>query len=257
MPNYEPIAYFTTESKELYELPSQGSLRSLRGSICLAKGMNHALEDLKDFDYIWVLFDFHLSKGWKHKVFPPRGNKKISTFATRSPHRPNPIGLSCLRLLEVKSNTLIVEGHDLIDQTPVLDIKPYIPFADAFPDARSGWLEEVESHEHFSIHWTELAQKQIHWLEQHSQWQIKRLSSEILSAGIRPDRDRITALDDAHFELACKSWRLQVSESSEDEISIIAIYSGYTDETLATEIDSRWNDMDEHRQFNAINWNQI
>ena len=257
MANYEPIAYFTTESKELYELPSQGSLRSLHGSISLPKDMAHALEDLKDFDYIWVLFDFHLSQGWKNKVLPPRGNKKISTFATRSPHRPNPIGLSCLRLIDVINSTLIVEGHDLIDQTPVLDIKPYIPFADSFPEARSGWLEEVENHQHFSIHWSELAQKQINWLEQHSQWQIKRLSSEILSAGIRTERDRINALDEPYFELACKSWRLKISKTAEHEISILAIYSGYTDQVLATEVDSRWNDMNEHRQFNTINWDQL
>ena len=254
MANYEAIAFFSTESKELYELPSQGSLRQLQGSITFPKEMTHALEDLKDFDYIWVLFDFHLSKGWKNKVLPPRGDKKISTFATRSPHRPNSIGLSCIRLLEVKNNILIVEGHDLIDQTPVLDVKPYIPFADAFPNARAGWLEKLEDHQHYALNWSELAQEQINWLEANSQWQIKRLSSEILSAGIRPERDRIRPLDENYFELACKSWRLKFTKSAEQEITITHIYSGYSDEILSQDADSRWNDMNEHRKFNSINW---
>jgi tRNA-Thr(GGU) m(6)t(6)A37 methyltransferase TsaA len=103
-----------------------------------------ALRDLEGFEYIWVIAWLHLNEDWTPTVIPPRGPKvRRGLFATRSPHRPNPIGLSALRLLKVEGRTLHVRGIDLIDGTPVLDVKPYVPYADAFPNAREGWLETI------------------------------------------------------------------------------------------------------------------
>lgn len=105
-----------------------------------------ALKGLEEFSHCWVIFAFHLNEGWNPQVRPPRGpRKKQGIFATRSPHRPNPIGLSCLNItkVEVEKRIIHVHGVDLIDGTPVLDIKPYVPYADCVQDAKAGWLDKL------------------------------------------------------------------------------------------------------------------
>lgn len=111
-----------------------------------------ALRGLEDFDYLWLLWRFHRAErdGWNPTVRPPRlgGNRRVGVFATRSPFRPNPIGLSAVRLLAVETTpdlgpVLLLSGADLMDGTPILDIKPYIPYTDAHPDARSGFAPEA------------------------------------------------------------------------------------------------------------------
>ena len=104
-----------------------------------------ALKDLEGFDYIWVIAWLHLNKNWNPTVTPPRGPRvKRGTLATRAPHRPNPIGLSAIHLLKIEHNILHVEGIDLLDQTPILDIKPYVAYCDAFPQAHCGYVTEME-----------------------------------------------------------------------------------------------------------------
>jgi tRNA-Thr(GGU) m(6)t(6)A37 methyltransferase TsaA len=104
-----------------------------------------ALSDLEGMDYLWVIALLHLNKGFRARVQPPRGPRvKRGLLSTRSPHRPNPIGLSAARLVGVEGSTLRFASLDLLDGTPVLDIKPYVPYADAFPNARAGWIEEID-----------------------------------------------------------------------------------------------------------------
>jgi tRNA-Thr(GGU) m(6)t(6)A37 methyltransferase TsaA len=120
----------------LGDLPAAARIELLPQS-----GFEQALTGLADFDYIWVLAWLHLTHSWGPMVMPPRGPRvKQGLFATRTPNRPNPIGLSALRLERVEGLTLHVRGIDLLDGTPVLDIKPYVPYADAFQDAKAGWL---------------------------------------------------------------------------------------------------------------------
>ena len=105
-----------------------------------------ALRDLAGFERVWLVFVFHLSEGWAPLVQPPRGPKgKRGVLATRSPHRPNPLGLSCVELVAVEGRPLHLRGVDLLDGTPVLDVKPYVPYADAFPEARAGWIDAVDA----------------------------------------------------------------------------------------------------------------
>lgn len=147
------IGHVRSPYKERFGTPRQPTVteqtledRALDATIELLPGRNfeQALSDLAGFDYIWVLTWLHLNENWKPTVIPPRGPKvRRGLFATRSPHRPNPIGLSALRLLRVEGRVLHVRGIDLLDGTPVLDIKPYVPYADAFPGARAGWLDEI------------------------------------------------------------------------------------------------------------------
>jgi tRNA (adenine37-N6)-methyltransferase len=103
-----------------------------------------ALIDLVGIDRIWVLSWLHRGGTWSARVRPPRGTRAPrGVFATRSPDRPNPIGLSALRLVGIEGCSLHVLGIDLIDGTPILDVKPYVPYADAFPDARAGWIDAI------------------------------------------------------------------------------------------------------------------
>jgi tRNA (adenine37-N6)-methyltransferase len=104
-----------------------------------------ALQDLAGFDRIWLIFAFHLSEGWKSSVKPPRGGPKRGVLATRSPHRPNSLGLSAVELVTIEGRRLHLRGLDLLDGTPVLDIKPYVPYADAFPHAKAGWIDELDA----------------------------------------------------------------------------------------------------------------
>ena len=104
--------------------------------------LSDALVGLEGFSHIWIIFVFHqnTNKGIKTKVHPPRmEGEKIGLYATRTPHRPNPIGLSVVRLEKIEGGTIYVSGVDLVDGTPVLDVKPYLPSADSLPDARVGW----------------------------------------------------------------------------------------------------------------------
>lgn len=103
-----------------------------------------ALRDIEGFDRIWLVTYLHLNPKWGPLVRPPRGGIRRGVLATRSPHHPNPIGLSAVELIGREGARLIVQGLDLIDGTPVLDIKPYVPYCDAFPDSSAGWVDALE-----------------------------------------------------------------------------------------------------------------
>jgi len=102
-----------------------------------------ALADLESFGRLWVIALFDRSSGFAAKVKPPRGGPKRGVLATRAPNRPSQIALSCVRVLavDVAAGRVRVQGIDLLDGTPILDLKPYLPMLDAFPDAGHGWLE--------------------------------------------------------------------------------------------------------------------
>jgi len=149
----EPIAYIKTDFKEKFGIPRQsGRVPEAIGKIeFLQKYRNKdALRGLEEFSHIWIIFDFSLAhkEEWSPTVRPPRlgGNKRVGVFATRSPFRPNNIGLSSVQLLEVDGDALIVAGVDLLDGTPVYDIKPYIPYTDCHVDAKGGFADENQNH---------------------------------------------------------------------------------------------------------------
>ena len=143
-----PVARVVSGFTERHGTPRQPGMRGPKeegdgvGQIVL---LDHivceALTDLAGFDRIWLVSFMHLNgPRIKPMVKPPRGGPKRGVFATRAPHRPNPLALSCVELLAVNGRVLEVRGLDLIDGTPVLDIKPYIADFDAWPDAAQGWL---------------------------------------------------------------------------------------------------------------------
>ena len=149
----KPIAYIKSDFKEKFGIPRQsGRAPSLTAEIVFLEeyGVEEAFREIEGFSHLWVIFDFSLAhrEEFSPTVRPPRlgGNERVGVFASRSPFRPNPLGLSCVKLEEVKKGkngvVLVVSGADLLDGTPVLDIKPYLPFADCIQDASSGYAGE-------------------------------------------------------------------------------------------------------------------
>ena len=146
----EVIARIHNDFPTKFGLPRQAGLApSLRSKIVFepAYRIAEALRGLEDFTYIWLIWGFSASEGWNPTVRPPRlgGNVRMGVFATRSPFRPNPIGLSSVRLESIEKDgdngqVLIVSGADLMDGTPIYDIKPYLPGVDAHPDAADGFV---------------------------------------------------------------------------------------------------------------------
>lgn len=113
------------------------------GVLEIAAEYRAALADLDSFERLWILFLFDRSAGWAARVKPPRGGPKRGVFATRAPNRPSQIGLTAVVVngVDVAGGEVRVRGIDLLDETPILDLKPYLPMVDAWPDAGHGWLE--------------------------------------------------------------------------------------------------------------------
>ncbi|MBN2662759.1 MAG: tRNA (N6-threonylcarbamoyladenosine(37)-N6)-methyltransferase TrmO [Bacteroidales bacterium] len=128
---YQPIGYFVSEFTKNTGAPRQGILMpETKGQILLKEEYVEGLAELSDFEYIWVIFDFNQAKGWENIVRPPESKHTFGIFATRSPRRPNPIGLSLVKLDSIQNNILFVSGVDIFNGTPILDIKPYLPSVD-------------------------------------------------------------------------------------------------------------------------------
>lgn len=154
----KPIAYIRTDFKDKFGVPRQSNrVPSLVGRVVFLPPYRNpdAIRAITEFSHLWLLFDFSLAHRdtWSPTVRPPRlgGNRKVGVFASRSPFRPNPIGLSSVRLLRVEhtegeGDVLVVSGADLVDMTPIVDIKPYIPASDCHPDAVGGYADRENGH---------------------------------------------------------------------------------------------------------------
>ena len=150
------IAHIRTDLPEKFGVPRQsGLVPQLQGTIVFEPDYRNpdALRGLESFSHLWLIFRFHRAEreGWSPTVRPPRlgGNRRMGVFATRSPFRPNNLGLSCVKLEGVRQEeklgpVLDVSGADLVDGTPILDIKPYLPYADCHPEATGGFTDPLE-----------------------------------------------------------------------------------------------------------------
>ena len=150
---FRPIAYIRNDLPTKFGVPRQSNVApSLISTVEFTKEFSDdaCIKGIDGFDWIWLIWVFSefYQKEWTPTVRPPRtgGNVRYGVFATRAPHRPNPIGISCVRLLEIRKEkgkvSLIVQGADMMDGTPILDIKPYIKYAESHPEAKSGFIDE-------------------------------------------------------------------------------------------------------------------
>lgn len=142
-----PIGWIRSPYREHAGTPVQPPFGDQATEIEIDETYRDALADLDGFDWIWVITWLDRAKPWRPLVVPYRDTVERGLFATRAPSRPNPIGLSCVRLLSIdfESGILHLESADFLDGTPVLDLKPYIPRVDAFPDAGAGWFDVSET----------------------------------------------------------------------------------------------------------------
>ena len=148
----EPVAHIRTDFPGKFGIPRQsGIVEELEGIIEFEKGYSdrEARRGIEGFSHLWLIWGFSENEGWSPTVRPPRlgGNERRGVFATRSPFRPNGLGLSCVKLLRVEDSgsgmpKLIVAGADMVDGTPIYDIKPYVPYTDCRADAGAGFAPD-------------------------------------------------------------------------------------------------------------------
>jgi tRNA-Thr(GGU) m(6)t(6)A37 methyltransferase TsaA len=139
-----PIGMIHTPFKELENMPIQPSgAAGVRGTVEVFPEFSDGLKDLDGFSHLILLYHFHESRGYKLIVTPFLDSERRGLFATRAPKRPNPIGLSIVRLVQIRGSSLEIENVDILDATPLLDIKPYVPEFDRQENCRTGWLEKA------------------------------------------------------------------------------------------------------------------
>ena len=249
-----PIGVVHSPFREKREAPRQPAASEARGTIELFRdsGFEHALSDLERWSHLWVLFWFHLNEGFRPKVLPPRSARRRGVFSTRSPHRPNPIGLSAVKLERVNGLVLEVSGLDMLDETPVLDLKPYVAYTDAIGDANGGWLSgALDPVAPFSVEFSDGARAELAYLLETWGIDLDDPIQKILSLGpqahpyrrIRRERSAPNASET--FVLAVKEWRARfVVDGS--RISVLGIRYGYRPREL---VENRDVALDAQRAF--------
>lgn len=141
--NYRPIGKIRSSFKDPEGTPIQPTVNNTsQGKVILKTEFQEGLKDLEDFSHIILLYHCHKSGEYKLTIKPFMEDKEHGIFSIRAPSRPNSIGLSIVKLREIKDNILYVDGLDILDKTPLLDIKPYVPQFDRRDDVKIGWLEE-------------------------------------------------------------------------------------------------------------------
>ena len=202
------IARIHTDFPTKFGIPRQSGLADTKGVVIFEPEYRspEALRGVEEYSHLWLLWGFSESRGreWSPTVRPPRlgGNQRVGVFSTRSPFRPNPIGLSCVRLSGIEKRqkegtVLLVEGADLMDGTPIYDIKPYLPYVDAHPEAEGSFAEQKKG-ELLQVEFPES-------LDHEVPEDCKQTLTQILSQDPRPsyqnDPDRIYGMEYADMEI--------------------------------------------------------
>jgi tRNA-Thr(GGU) m(6)t(6)A37 methyltransferase TsaA len=250
-----PIGVFRCGETYTQQAPRQGTLRApaATGKVELFPGFGYdqALRDLAGMERIWLIYLFNQNKNWNPVVRTPRDNSKRGVFATRSPHRPNPVGLSCVRLLSVEDLTLTVAEYDLLDGTPIIDIKPYLPYADSFPDASTGWLEEVRALS-CAVDFTPDANTRLDWIAGRTGYDFRAfLLAQLSENPADGRRKRVKPVEgaDGRFVIAGRTWRAGFTfDADARRVTVDSVFGGYAEAELASGED-KYGDKDAHREF--------
>lgn len=246
----QPIGYFHSHQVHPYEAGRQPDELHAEGVIELLAGHNfeQALTGLEGCERLWILFSFHHNPHWNPMVLPPRGgNIKIGVFATRSPYRPNGLGMSCVKLLRIDKLKIYVAGADLLDGSPILDIKPYISYADSFPGVEPQWLKEAAP---YLVTFQERALQQLDFLESRG---ISNLRSFLLHQleyePTNSKKKRVKATGE-NFIIAYRTWRA-LFRVHENQVEIFYLASGYNEEDLQNAEDP-YLDKQLHKDFKKL-----
>jgi len=248
----DPIGVFRCGARHPYDAARQPSeSEGAGGRIELEPGHDYeqALRELDGFSHVWVIYLFDRNPNWKPMVQPPRANRKVGVFASRSPHRPNPIGMSCVELVSVEGRMVYVGPHDLLDGTPVLDLKPYLTYADSRPDAVCGWVDALQV-DRWELRFMPPAEEKLAWLEAHGAESLRPfLQQQLAELPTDTKRKRIRDLGDGLWEIAYRTWRVQYELSERTlQVYIGNLGSGYTSDQLHA-TDDPHEDKALHRDF--------
>jgi len=243
----DPIGYVHSSlatKVEAARQPRAAAGSPARIELVPGRHFEHALYDLGSWELIWVVFWFHLNTSWRPKVLPPRSTTgRKGVFATRSPHRPNPIGLSVVRLERVEELIRHIRDSDMLDGTPVLDIKPYVAYTDAHPGAGAGWLEDTQATSRdtrrpadpvvaYTVQFAALALEQAVWIEAHTGLAIRERIHSTLALGPEPHPYRRIRRFKEWLQLAVKEWRVRFTVNERD-VQVLEISTGYRASQLA------------------------
>ena len=245
---FDPIGVMRTPWTEKRQAPRQpAAARGVRGAIELVAGRGYedALANLEEWTHLWVLFVFDRSRGWKPKVLPPRSRTKKGLFATRAPHRPNPIGMSLVRLRSVEGLVVHVEDVDLLDGTPVLDLKPYVKYTDVASAPGDGWLAPKDPLGAWAVSFAEEARAALALLAARG----IELEDEVraaLALGPQPHAYRRIKRAGDEGLLALKEWRVHFRVRGQT-IEVARIRSGYRARELALR-----EDLAVHRELEKL-----
>ncbi len=212
----QPIGFLRTRQQVKFQAGHQPSAaEEERNELELLPGCNYeqALRDLAGMDRVWLLWWFHRNDNWRPLVLPPRGpSQRRGVFATRSPHRPNPLGLTSVPLLGITGRRLSLGPCDLVDGTPVFDVKPYVGTYDAFPAARAGWIDAMEAELReppgFTVQFADTSDLQARWLKENWEIDFTERLIELLARDPLPHRTRrIRYRNATELEIGCGAWR--------------------------------------------------
>ncbi len=244
---YSPVGIFRCPQQRPSESPRQGVLASHSiGVVELDSRLPlECLSDLVGFDHLWLVYSFHKNNGWKPMVRPPRGSeKKRGVFATRSPYRPNGIGMSCVVLDRIDGRQIVCREHDLLDGTPILDIKPYLSYSDSFPSAKQGWVENIKS---FKVSFSELARLKMEWLE--TALAVPFIEIVINQLSVEPTNKKIkrVAKKADCYCLSYRTWRMYFT-LDDNQVSVCDVGTGYSVSDLEN-VSDPYCDKELHRAF--------
>lgn len=255
--NYKPIGYIKSDLQFKQDSPTQGTrVESSVHCIELDPGFDfeQCLDGLAEFERLWVIYEFHKNGHWKTKVNVPRKEEKLGVFATRSPYRPNPIGMTCVKLVKIDGRKLYVEESDLIDGSPVLDLKPYIDYSDSFETSYPDWLELAEENL-FKITLPEYILKRFEFLKKKGKLNVSQfVKSQLEFEPLNEKKKRVEVLENREDDtvaarIAYRTWRIDFEVNLQTKkLFVTAMNSAYSKEELLDKEDP-YGDKDLHRRF--------
>ena len=218
-----------------YQLPHQpDGEQIIQGVVELRQGHNYdvGLRDLVGFDRIWLLWWFHRNKNWRPTTLPPQGRTgRKGVFSTRSPYRPNPLAVSCVELIKIEGHKLYVGPHDLLSHTPILDIKPYLPDFDSFPDSQCGWYDDMKSDLASNTPWTvsfnpeteSFLQNEENFSSPIEGRALRAKVEKTLSLDPHPHRTRRIARFQDAYRMSCGDWRVFFQIEDPNEVQVFRV----------------------------------
>ena len=243
------IGFVSARESDKYQCSSQGYKDHEIKYLVIYPEFSECLRGLETFNRIWIVWGFHMNTSWKKIVHPPRAmGKGYGVFATRSPYRPSAIGLTAVRLHSIEKNVLTLSECDCVDKTPVYDIKPYLAYADSFPDASAGWTSLYPSKE-YKITFSIYSVVQMQWIQGKTGYALDQYIQKILvEFPYQHKSSRIRKQGEAYI-LPYKKWRIHYTIHEDRFVYIEKVSTNYSIDDINGQEDDPINDNKIHMEF--------